>query len=116
MSEAAQTRMWLAQRISAGVLGVSVVVHLAGIVTAVQGGLTAAEIIDRVGGNGVMALFYGVFVIACAVHAPIGIRTVLSEMTNFKPASVSGIAITLAALIVMLGLKAVLGLYGLGRG
>ncbi len=114
MNEIVQTRLWLAQRISALVLAVAVTVHLIGIVTAVQGGLTAAEIIERVGGNGVLALFYGVFVIACTVHAPIGLRTVLAEMTTFKPASVNGIAFTFAAVILLLGLQAVLGFYGLG--
>ena len=54
------------------VLAVAVVVHLAGIIAAQQGGLTAAEIISRVGGNGGWAAFYGVFVVAAAVHAPIG--------------------------------------------
>ncbi len=116
MSEVVQTRLWLAQRISAFVLAVAVTVHLAGIIIAVQGGLTAAEIIGRVGGNGVLALFYGVFVIACAVHAPIGLRTVLNEMTALKPASVNGIAFTFGALVVMLGFQAVLGFYGLGGG
>ena len=58
-----QTRVWLAQRLSAVVLAVAVTIHLGGIIVAVQGGLTAAEIIARVGGNGVVALFYGVFVV-----------------------------------------------------
>ncbi|HIC66258.1 MAG TPA: hypothetical protein EYO87_09740, partial [Paracoccus sp.] len=80
-AEAIQTRVWLAQRLSAVVLAVAVTVHLVGIIVAVQGGLSAAEIIARVGGSAVMAVFYGVFVIACAVHAPIGLRTVLLEMT-----------------------------------
>ncbi len=115
MSEVVQTRLWLAQRISALVLAVAVTMHLIGIVTAVRGGLSAAEIIERVGGNGAMALFYGVFVIACAVHAPIGLRTVLAEMTALKPTSVNGIAFTFAAVILLLGLQAVLGFYGLGR-
>ncbi len=114
MSEVIQTRLWLAQRISALVLAVAVTVHLAGIIVAVQGGLTAAEIIARVGGNGVVAVFYGVFVIACAVHAPIGLRTVLSEMTALKPVSVNGIASAFAAVVLVLGLRAVLGFYGLG--
>ncbi len=114
MSEIVQTRLWLAQRISAFVLAAAVTVHLAGIVTAVRGGISAAEIVDRVGGNGVLALFYGVFVIDCAVHAPIGLRTVLSEMTALKPASVNGIAGAFAALTLLLGLQAVLIFYGLG--
>ncbi len=114
MSEVVQTRLWLAQRISAFVLAVAVTVHLAGIVIAVRGGLSAAEIIERVGGNGVLALFYGVFVIACAVHAPIGLRTVLSEMTALKPTSANGIAGAFAAVVLLLGLQVVLGFYGLG--
>ena len=114
MSEVVQTRLWLAQRISAFVLAIAVTVHLAGIIIAVRGGLSAAEIIERVGGNGVLALYYGVFVIACAVHAPIGLRTVLSEMTALKPASVNGIASAFAAVVLLLGLQVVLGFYGLG--
>jgi len=114
VSEITQTRLWLAQRISAVVLAVAVTVHLIGIVTAVRGGLSAAEIINRVGGSGVLALFYGVFVIACAIHAPIGLRAVLSEMTALKPASVNGIASAFAAVIVLLGFQVVLGFYGLG--
>jgi len=98
------------------VLAVCVGIHLAGIIVAVQGGLTAAEIIGRVGGNGNLAMFYGVFVVACAVHAPIGLRTVLSEMTNFEPVSVNGIASAFAAVILLMGLQAVLGFLGLGGG
>ena len=116
MSEVVQTRLWLAQRISALVLAIAVTVHLVGIITAVRGGLTAGEIIERVGGNGVLALFYGVFVIACAVHAPIGLSAVLREMTALKPASANGIAGAFAALILLLGLQVVLGFYGLGGG
>jgi fumarate reductase subunit C len=106
--------MWLAQRISAVVLAVCVVIHLAGIIIAVQGGLSAAEIIGRVGGNGVLAAFYGVFVLACAVHAPIGLRTVLNEMTTIKPVSANVAAGVFALAVLAMGLRAVLGFYGLG--
>ena len=116
MSEVVQTRLWLAQRISAMVLAVAVAIHLAGIIIAIQGGLSAAEIIGRVGGSGVLASFYGVFLLACAVHAPIGLRTVLLEMTTIKPVSVNGIAGAFAAVILLMGMKAVFGFYGLGGG
>mgnify|MGYP000542439018 CR=1 FL=1 len=68
------------------------------------------------GGSGVLASFYGVFLLACAVHAPIGLRTVLLEMTTIKPVSVNGIAGAFAAVILLMGMKAVLGFYGLGGG
>ncbi|MDA1089319.1 MAG: succinate dehydrogenase [Proteobacteria bacterium] len=116
MNEVVQTRLWLAQRISAVVLAVCVGIHLAGIIIAVQGGLSAAEIIGRVGGSGVLAAFYGVFVLACAVHAPIGLRAVLAEMTDIKPVSINGIASAFAAVILLMGMQAVLGFLGLGGG
>ena len=115
-AEAIQTRVWLAQRFSAVVLAVAVTVHLVGIIVAVQGGLSAAEIIARVGGSAVMAVFYGVFVIACAVHAPIGLRTVLLEMTALKPRVVDGVAGIFAGAVLVLGLRAVVGFYQLGAG
>ena len=63
-----------------------------------------------------MAAFYGVFVLACAVHAPIGLRTVLAEMTDLKPLAVNGIAGAFAAVILLMGMQAVFGFYGLGDG
>ena len=69
----AQARRWYWQRISAMVLALCVVLHLAGMVWAVRGGLTAAEILSRTQGNGLFAVFYAVFVLACAVHVPIGL-------------------------------------------
>ena len=47
--------------------------YLAGIVYAVRGGLTAAELLGRTRGNWGFAAFYTLFVIACAIHAPIGV-------------------------------------------
>lgn len=114
MSGIVQTRLWLAQRISAMVLAVAVSVHLAGIIIAVRGGLSAAEIIGRVGGSAVLAAFYGVFVIAVAVHAPLGLRTILDEMTPLKPASVNAAAGVFAAVVLAMGFHAVLGFYQLG--
>jgi len=113
-AEQTQTRVWLAQRLSAGVLAIAVTVHLGGIIVAVRGGLSAAEIIARVGGNGGMALFYGVFVLAAAVHAPIGLRTVLLEMTALNPRVADGVAGIFAVAVLGLGLRAVYGFYQLG--
>ena len=45
-------------------------------VLAVRGGLSAAEILARVRGSGAWAAFYIVFVLAVAVHAPIGLRAI----------------------------------------
>lgn len=112
-AERVQTWLWMLQRASAMVLGVAVLVHLASIIVAVRGGLTAAEIIARVGGSGAWAAFYGVFVVACAIHAPIGLRTVLDEMTPLPKLSVDALAALFGVAVLVMGMSAVLGFYGL---
>jgi len=102
-----QALLWYAQRISAMALAVCVVVHLGGIVYAVRGGLTAAEILARTGGNWAFAAFYGVFVIACAIHAPIGIANIVAELGGGRGARHLIVAQIFAVLILVLGLRAV---------
>lgn len=115
-AEKLQTWLWLVQRISASVLAVAVAVHLITIIAAVQGGLTAAEIIARVSGNGAWAAFYGVFVFAAAVHAPIGVRTVLQEMTPLPNFFVNVLSALFGIGLLIMGLDAVSILYRLGGG
>ena len=69
MSPRAQVLLWAAQRASAAVLALCVLVHLATIVYAVRNGLTAAEILARTGGSAFWAVFYALFVAAIAVPA-----------------------------------------------
>ena len=115
-AEKIQTWLWLAQRASASVLAVAVAVHLITIIAAIQGGLTAAEIAARVGGDGGWAAFYGVFVVAAAVHAPIGVRTVLQEMTALPNFSVNALSASFAIGLLVMGLDAVSILYRLEGG
>ena len=75
-----ETLLWTAQRASAAVLAICVAVHLATIVYAVRGGLTGAEILERTHGSIGWMLFYSVFVLAVAVHAPIGVRTIRERL------------------------------------
>ncbi len=104
MSTATRTevRLWVAQRASAVVLALCVVIHLATIVYAVRGGLSAAEILGRTRGSGIGLAFYLVFVAAIAVHAPIGVRTVVREMTDWRgrplDLAVAGFGLVLAVL------------------
>ena len=44
-----------------------------------RGGLTATAILGRTHGNWGFALFYAVFVIACAVHVPVGLANIARE-------------------------------------
>jgi fumarate reductase subunit C len=105
-----QAKLWYAQRISAMVLGICVAVHLVMIFYAIRGGLTAQEILGRTQGNVLFAFFYEVFVLACFIHAPIGISNILQE-TFPKSAIAKPVAGALGLLILILGSAAVLGVY-----
>ena len=112
MSNAAsEARRWYASRISAMVLALCVVVHLATIIYAVQGGLTAGEILGRTRGNVLFAGFYGVFVLACAVHVPVGLENIAREWFRFGPRAARVLAWAAATLILVTGLRAVYGVY-----
>ena len=109
-----QAKLWYAQRISAMVLGLCVAIHLVIIFYAIRGGLTAQEILGRTQGNVLFAIFYEIFVLACFVHAPIGIANILQE-TFPKSGLDRPIAWILALLILILGTTAVVGVFTGGQ-
>lgn len=107
MSTLSEARVWAAQRATAAILAGCVFVHLATIIYAVRGGLTAAEILGRTRGSVAWAAFYGVFVMAAAIHASIGLRNVLSEWTPWRGASLRIAVAAFATLLAAAGLRAV---------
>ena len=106
-----QTVLWVAQRATAAILALCVTVHLATIIYAVQGGLSAAEILGRTRGNGAWLAFYSLFVIAAAIHAPIGLRPVLGEWLRWRGASREAFLIVFAAFLLFMGMRAVLAVF-----
>ncbi len=98
--------LWSAQRASAMLLAVCVIVHLITIVYAVRNGLSAAEILGRTRGSVAWGLFYAVFVAAVAVHAPIGVRNIFAEF-GWRGRGVDVLMLVLALTLVMWGLRAV---------
>jgi fumarate reductase subunit C len=106
-----QSLLWLAQRASALVLALCVVVHLATMIYAIRGGLSAAEILARTRGNAGWLAFYSLFVLAVTVHAPIGLRPVLGEWLRWRGASRDLFLLALAMLLAALGMRAVLGVF-----
>lgn len=111
MSQAVlQAKLWYAQRISAMVLGLCVTIHLIIIFYAIRGGLSAEEILGRTQGNIAFAIFYEIFVLACFVHAPIGLANILEE-TFCKGFISKALSWILAALIIVLGTTAVIGVF-----
>lgn len=110
----AQARRWYWQRLSAMVLALCVVVHVAGMIWAVRGGLAAAEILSRTQGNMLFAAFYAVFVLACAVHVPIGLVAIAREWWRWSPAAAWWFARAVTAALLVLGWRAVWGVYAPG--
>ena len=99
--------LWIAQRASAVVLALCVTVHLATIVYAVQGGLTGAEILARTRGNAAWFAFYSLFVLAVSVHAPIGLRNVLTEWARWRGRSRDLVVLVFGASLAWMGMSAV---------
>jgi fumarate reductase subunit C len=72
-------RLYVWQRASALVLAPLVLVHLIVIFYATAKGLSAAHILARTKGSVGWGMFYGLFVLAAAVHGAIGVRNVVAE-------------------------------------
>ena len=100
------------QRLSAKLLAPLVVVHLVLILYAVHGGLSAAEILGRTRDSAAWGTFYGLFVVAIAVHAPIGVRNVVREWTRWRGRSLDVASVGLAIVLLAIGLRAVAAVVG----
>ncbi len=100
--------LYVLQRGSALVLAPLVVAHLALIVIASRDGLSAAEILERTQGSIGWAVFYGLFVIAAAVHAPIGLRNVIREVTPWRGRGLDLAMALLCIVMLALGSRAVI--------
>jgi fumarate reductase subunit C len=111
MNIRAQVLLWTAQRLSAGVLAVCVLAHLVTVIYAVRNGLSAAEILGRTRGNLAWAAFYSLFVLAVAVHAPIGLRNVLSETFNWRGRSLELTVLAIGLLLAGWGFRAVYAVF-----
>jgi len=112
MSPKQESLIWIAQRGSAMVLIIGLIVHLGAIIAAVQGGISAAEISGRMNGHTGWFVFYLCFLVAVSIHAPIGLRSILIEVTSLPNRSVGLISLLLAVMILAPGLRAIFGLYG----
>jgi fumarate reductase subunit C len=99
--------LFVLQRLSAMVLAPLVIVHLVTMIYAIQDGLTAAEILSRTKGSYVWGTIYGAFVAAAAVHAAIGLRTIVGEMTPLRGVGRDLLALCFCGAILALGFRAV---------
>lgn len=79
-------RLYMAQRLSALIMAPLVIGHLAVMIYAIQGGLSAAEILGRTQGSLVWFAFYGTFIVAVSIHAAIGLRCIAFEWCGLNGA------------------------------
>jgi fumarate reductase subunit C len=103
----AQAKRWYWQRISAMVLALCVLVHLGVLMYAVRGGLSAGEILGRTQGNWAFAAFYAVFVVACAVHVPVGLSNIAREWWGLPEQAALWLARAFGIVLLAMGLRAV---------
>ena len=112
MNARRETILWIAQRATAVVLALCVLVHLATIIYAVRGGLTAAEILGRTRGSVAWAAFYVIFVMAVAVHGAIGLRAVAAEWLDFRGDAAEVVMTVIGFALAVMGLRAVVAVFG----
>ena len=111
MNARREAMLWLAQRVTAVILAVCVLVHLVTIIYAVRGGLDAAEILARTRGSLAWAAFYVIFVLASAVHGAIGLRTVAAEWLRFRGEAAEWAMTVVGLVLTLMGLRAVVAVF-----
>ena len=100
-------RLYMLQRITALLMAPLVIGHLAVMIYAIQGGLSAAEILGRTQGSFVWFVFYGTFVVAVAVHGAIGLRAVVHEWGGLNGAALDVFMWAVGLGLFALGARAV---------
>jgi len=95
------------QRITAMILAPLVLIHLGLILYAIEGGLSAAEILARTRDNFLWPTLYGLFVFTVSIHAPLGLRNIIREHTNASSRALNWSMTTFCGLLLITGFRAV---------
>lgn len=99
------------QRISGGLLAGCLLIHIATILYAVQGGLSVAEIQNRIQGSEFWFVLYSIFIFAAIVHAAIGLKNVFSEWIKLPPVLISVLVLVYFVVSSFLGISAILAIW-----
>ena len=102
-------RLYMLQRITALLMAPLVLGHIALMIIAIQGGLSAEEILSRTRGSLAWFLFYGLFVIAVAIHGAIGLRAILHEWGGLGGRALEAAMWAIGLGLLLLGAQAVWG-------
>lgn len=95
------------QRISALIMAPLTLGHIAVMIYAVQGGLSAEEILGRTQGSLLWFAFYGSFVLAVSVHAAIGLRVITFETMGLSGRALDVVTWCTGLLLLVMGGQAV---------
>jgi len=102
-----ETRLWIAQRFTAGLLAVCVIVHLATIIYAVRGGLSAAEILGAPTAASRGRVLYGIRP-GGVDHGAIGLRTIAAEWLGLRGKAAAATVLFIGLALALLGMRAVI--------
>ncbi|MHB1587074.1 MAG: succinate dehydrogenase [Acidiferrobacteraceae bacterium] len=111
MNARQQTTLWVMQRATAAVLAPIVLIHIGTIIYAVHHGLSATAILARTRGNLGWLMFYSLFAGAAAIHGPIGLRTVIHEMTSWRGPVLDSFLVVLGVFMAFAGFRAAYSLF-----
>lgn len=100
-------RLYILQRATAMLMVPLIIAHVAVIFYATRKGLSAADILGRTRGSMGWGLYYGTFVLAAAIHAGIGVRTVAVEWGGLRSRSADAVMWGTGLVLLVLGLRAV---------
>ncbi|MBY4893838.1 succinate dehydrogenase [Rhodobacteraceae bacterium N5(2021)] len=100
-------RLYMLQRITALLMAPLVIGHLAVMIYAIQGGISAEEILGRTQGSLAWFAFYGTFVAAVSIHGAIGLRAVVHEWGGVKGPALEVLMWVVGAGLFALGARAV---------
>lgn len=100
-------RLYMLQRVTALLMAPLVVGHLAVMIYAIQGGLSATEILGRTQGSLIWFLSYGLFVVAVSVHGAIGVRVIVFEWGGLKGRALDAFMWAVGLVLFVLGARAV---------
>lgn len=108
-------RLYMLQRITALLMAPLVLGHLAVMIYAIQGGLSAEEILGRTRGSLMWFLFYGLFVVAVSAHGAIGLRAIAHEWGGLRGRGLDVFMWAVGLGLFVLGAQAIWGVtYAVG--
>lgn len=100
-------KLYMVQRITALIMAPLTLGHLAIMIYAVQGGLSADEILGRTAGSVFWFLYYATFVIAVSLHSAIGLRVIVFEVFGLRDLWLRAFTWAVSLTLLLLGARAV---------